>query len=97
MVQHMFLFQDYLMPVSKSNQLHTLFQLSWFYWKLIPVHVSGVTCPTSGGPPHMLLGVIACVRCALAACESAFYANSQAVNTHLAYAITPISICAGPP
>jgi hypothetical protein len=38
----------------------------------------------------MLLGVIACVRCVLAACELAFYA-------HLTHAITPSSFCAGPP
>jgi hypothetical protein len=31
----------------------------------MPLHVSGVTRPSSGGSAQMLFGVITCVRCVL--------------------------------
>jgi hypothetical protein len=55
---------------NQTNLIHFFCSLG-LYWELMPLHVSGVTCPSSGGPAYMLLGVTACVRCELAACESA--------------------------
>jgi hypothetical protein len=51
---------------NQTNLIH-FFSYLGLYWELMPLHVSGVTYPSSGGPAHTLLGVNACVRCELAA------------------------------
>jgi hypothetical protein len=63
----------------------------------MPLHVSGVTRPSSGGSAQLLFGVIVCVGCVLAACRLWFHRNLHAVNTHPTHAITPHSNCAEPP
>jgi hypothetical protein len=62
----------------------------------MPLHVSGVTRPSSGSSAQMLFGVTACVHvgCVLTACKLRFHRNLHAVNTHPKHAITPNSICA---
>jgi phosphoribosylformylglycinamidine (FGAM) synthase-like enzyme len=57
----------------------------------MPLPVSGVTRPSSGGSAQLLFGVIACVRCVLTA-----HRNLHAVNTHHTHAVTPNSNCAEP-
>jgi hypothetical protein len=63
----------------------------------MPLHVSGVTRPSSGGSAQIQFGVIACVGCVLTACRLRHHRNLHAVNTNSTHIITPNSICAEPP
>jgi hypothetical protein len=63
----------------------------------MPLYVSGITRPSSGGSAHMLFGVFTCVGCGLTTCRMWFHRNLHAVNTHPMHIITPNSICAEPP
>jgi hypothetical protein len=63
----------------------------------MPLHVSGVTYPSSGDSLQMLLGVITCVGCVMTTCRLRFYRNLHVVKKHPTHAIAPSSICTGPP
>jgi hypothetical protein len=64
----------------------------------MPLHVSGVTRPSSAGSAQMLFGVITCVRCVdYVQVEVELHLNLHVVNTHSTHVITPNSICAVPP
>jgi hypothetical protein len=74
----------------------------------MPLHVSGVTGPSSGGSAQLLFGVTVWVGCVLTACQLFRSAgqpacsqhtlyNLHAVNTHPTHVITPNSNCAEPP
>jgi hypothetical protein len=56
----------------------------------MPLHVLGVTRPSSGGCAQMLFGVITWVGCVLTECRLGFH-------THPMHVITPNSICAEAP
>jgi hypothetical protein len=56
----------------------------------MPLDISGVIRPSSGGSAQMLFGVITCVGCV-------WNRILHAVNTQPPHVITPNSICAEPP
>jgi hypothetical protein len=60
----------------------------------MPLHISGVTCPSSGVCTQLLLGVIAYVACVLTACRNR---NPHAVKTHPTHATAPNINCTEPP
>jgi hypothetical protein len=58
----------------------------------MPLHVSGVNRPSSGGSAQLLYGVTACVGYVLNACSLRL--KLHAFNTHPTHAITPDNNCA---
>jgi hypothetical protein len=63
----------------------------------MPLHVSGVTRPSSGGSAQLLFGVIVCAGCVLTTCRLRWNCNLHAVNAHPTHAITLNNNCAEPP